>query len=48
MPVAVAASRAERFSDPAFEPVGVFPFPSSDHRLVWIDLAVGPENRRIF
>ncbi len=35
-------------SDPAFEPVGVFPFPSSDHRLVWIDLAVGPESRRIF
>ena len=34
-------------SDPAFEPVGVFPFPSSDHRLVWIDLAVGPESRRI-
>ena len=34
--------------DPAFEPVGVFPFPSSDHRLVWIDLAVGPESRRIF
>lgn len=33
--------------DPAFEPVGVFPFPSSDHRLVWIDLAVGPESRRI-
>jgi hypothetical protein len=35
-------------SDPAFEPVGVFPFPSSDHRLVWIDLAVGPESRQIF
>ncbi len=34
-------------SYPAFEPVGVFPFPSSDHRLVWIDLAVGPESRRI-
>ena len=29
-------------SHPAFEPVGVFPFPSSDHRLVWIDLAVRP------
>jgi hypothetical protein len=25
-------------SDPAFGPVGVFPFPSSDHRLVWLDL----------
>ncbi|CAN5832968.1 endonuclease/exonuclease/phosphatase family protein [soil metagenome] len=35
-------------SDPAFEPVGVFPFPASDHRLVWIDLAVGPESRKIF
>ena len=28
-------------TDPAFEPVGTFPFPSSDHRLVWIDLAHG-------
>jgi hypothetical protein len=27
-------------SDPFFAPVGVFPFPSSDHRLVWIDVAV--------
>ncbi|KHL16384.1 endonuclease/exonuclease/phosphatase family protein [Mumia flava] len=26
-------------SDPAFLPVGTFPFPSSDHRLVWIDVA---------
>ena len=26
--------------DPAFEPVGTFPFPSSDHRLVWIDVRV--------
>ncbi len=25
-------------SDPAFGPVGTFPFPSSDHRLVWIDI----------
>ncbi len=24
--------------DPDFAPVGVFPFPSSDHRLVWIDV----------
>ena len=24
--------------DPLFQPVGVFPFPSSDHRLVWIDV----------
>jgi hypothetical protein len=27
-------------SDLEFEPVGVFPFPSSDHRLVWVDLAL--------
>jgi hypothetical protein len=27
-------------SDPTFVPVGVFPFPSSDHRLVWIDVRV--------
>jgi hypothetical protein len=26
--------------DPLFELVGVFPFPSSDHRLVWIDVRV--------
>jgi Endonuclease/Exonuclease/phosphatase family len=26
--------------DPLFAPVGVFPFPSSDHRLVWVDLRV--------
>jgi Endonuclease/Exonuclease/phosphatase family len=25
-------------TDPAFAPVGTFPFPSSDHRLVWLDL----------
>jgi hypothetical protein len=27
--------------DPLFRLVGIFPFPSSDHRLVWIDLRVG-------
>jgi Endonuclease/Exonuclease/phosphatase family len=27
-------------TDPLFVPVGVFPFPSSDHRLVWIDVTV--------
>jgi hypothetical protein len=27
-------------SDPLFGLVGVFPFPSSDHRLVWIDVRV--------
>jgi hypothetical protein len=26
--------------DPLFSLVGVFPFPSSDHRLVWIDVWV--------
>ncbi|MEE8601887.1 cell wall-binding repeat-containing protein [Euzebya tangerina] len=26
--------------DPAFEPVGTFPFPSSDHRLVWVDVVL--------
>lgn len=29
-----------RTDDPLFGLVGVFPFPSSDHRLVWIDVAV--------
>jgi hypothetical protein len=28
-------------TDPAFGPVGTFPFPASDHRLVWVDLAHG-------
>ncbi|QLE54225.1 phytase [Nostoc sp. TCL26-01] len=28
-------------TDPAFTPVGTFPFPSSDHRLVWVDVEVG-------
>jgi hypothetical protein len=27
-------------SDPLFRLVGVFPFPTSDHRLVWVDVAV--------
>jgi hypothetical protein len=27
-------------SDPLFALVGTFPFPSSDHRLVWIDVRV--------
>jgi hypothetical protein len=26
--------------DPLFPLVGVFPFPSSDHRLVWIDVRI--------
>ncbi len=29
-----------RTDEPTFELVGVFPFPSSDHRLVWIDVYV--------
>ena len=31
--------------DPLFRLVGDFPFPSSDHRLTWIDVAVpgGPD-----
>jgi hypothetical protein len=27
-------------SDPLFRLVGTFPFPTSDHRLVWIDTTV--------
>ena len=27
-------------SDPLFRIVGTFPFPTSDHRLVWIDATV--------
>jgi hypothetical protein len=27
-------------SDPLFRLVGTFPFPSSDHRLVWVDVAI--------
>jgi hypothetical protein len=27
-------------SDPLFRLVGVFPFPTSDHRLVWVDVRV--------
>jgi hypothetical protein len=29
-----------RSSDPLFRLVGVFPFPTSDHRLVWLDLEI--------
>ena len=32
-------------SDPLFRLTGVFPFPSSDHRLVWIDVAVAGKGR---
>ena len=27
-------------TDPLFGLVGTFPFPSSDHRLVWVDVKV--------
>ncbi|MET1019719.1 MAG: endonuclease/exonuclease/phosphatase family protein, partial [Microterricola sp.] len=27
-------------TDPLFRLVGTFPFPSSDHRLVWVDVSV--------
>jgi Endonuclease/Exonuclease/phosphatase family len=40
MPVVGAGVYWPLDSDPAFAPVGVFPFPSSDHRLVWLDLRV--------
>jgi hypothetical protein len=29
-------------TDPLFPLVGTFPFPSSDHRLVWVDVSVAP------
>jgi hypothetical protein len=29
-----------RSIDPLFRLVGVFPFPTSDHRLVWVDVRV--------
>ena len=29
-----------RLNDPLFSLVGTFPFPSSDHRLVWVDVRV--------
>ena len=31
-------------SDPLFRLTGTFPFPSSDHRLVWLDVRVGPSS----
>ena len=32
-------------ADPLFRLTGVFPFPSSDHRLVWVDVIVPGSNR---
>ncbi|MCP9490654.1 MAG: endonuclease/exonuclease/phosphatase family protein [Solirubrobacteraceae bacterium MAG38_C4-C5] len=34
-----------RTDDPLFRLVGTFPFPSSDHRMVWLDLAVAGRPR---
>ncbi|MFI5402069.1 MAG: endonuclease/exonuclease/phosphatase family protein [Planctomycetota bacterium] len=41
-PIRVCDARVfwPKSTDPLFGPVGVFPFPSSDHRLVWIDATV--------
>jgi 3-phytase len=33
------------YDDPLFRLVGTFPFPSSDHRLVWLDLGI-PQGSR--
>ena len=27
-------------ADPDFELVGLYPFPSSDHKMVWVDLSI--------
>ena len=32
-------------SDPLFRLVGTFPFPSSDHRLVWVDVRIPGSSR---
>jgi hypothetical protein len=32
-------------TDPLFPLVGVFPFPSSDHKLVWVDVRLPEDNR---
>ncbi|UFN44576.1 endonuclease/exonuclease/phosphatase family protein [Nocardioides okcheonensis] len=33
-------------TDPLFRLVGTFPFPASDHRLVWVDVRAGRAHRR--
>lgn len=33
-------------TDPLFRLVGTFPFPASDHRLVWVDVRAGRTHRR--
>ena len=40
MPIVDAAVFWPLNTDPLFSLVGVFPFPSSDHRLVWIDVNI--------
>jgi hypothetical protein len=27
-------------ADPDFELVGLYPFPSSDHKMVWVDVSI--------
>jgi hypothetical protein len=40
MPIVDAGVFWPTSDDPLFPLVGTFPFPSSDHRLVWIDVRV--------
>ena len=40
LPIVDAGVFWPTMDDPLFRLVGVFPFPSSDHRLVWIDLGM--------
>ncbi len=36
-----------RSDDPDFDLVGTYPFPGSDHRLVWLDLTLGSEGDEV-
>jgi 3-phytase len=45
LPVRDAAVFWPAQGEPFFGLTGVFPFPSSDHRLVWIDVLVPPPER---
>jgi hypothetical protein len=40
LPITDAAVFWPRSDDPLFRLVGTFPFPTSDHRLVWLDARV--------
>jgi hypothetical protein len=40
MPILHSAVFWPRTTDPFFNLVGVFPFPSSDHKLVWVDVSL--------